>query len=163
MQIIRKDLLLKLADMLEADAGNPTGAFFSLDVLVDNPDIEEIDSSDFKPDRPIPLTCNTKVCAFELAMLSGQFKGLTYDIHYPEQYADKMYNGEIRPVWEETIMSYDYAASHMFGINLIQAHYLFSPSYYSRKIEGAEGERFVAARIRKFVADDGQITDPYES
>src|SRR4051812_18831228 len=78
--------LLKLADLLEADAKNKKGVKFDLEVIaqrsVPNTDVYGFEDSDFLPDDTVPIDCGTTACAFGLAALSGVFRrqGLSYTI-----------------------------------------------------------------------------------
>ena len=133
--------LLKLADMLEADAANRKGLKFDLDI------IGEVELG-AKPG----LNCETSGCAIGLACLSGAFKraGLGYEVRVHV----------IEPTWEgKTLgwLGYLTAAENLFGIDSHQAAYLFDSGHYDGDQRGAKGERVVARRIRRFVANNGVI------
>jgi hypothetical protein len=133
---MNKRRLLKLADMLEADAKNKKGIKFDLDYV----GVAEDWSEDYQP----ALNCGTVACAMGLAAISGEFKraGLSY---------------KTDGIWVETTINgrrrdYDRAAMHVFGISELQAAFLFNASYYQGNTKGARGERNVAKRIRDLVA-----------
>jgi hypothetical protein len=129
---VNKRRLLKLADLLEADAKNKNGIKFDL-----------YDWGNARDDGEVALNCGTTACAMGLAVLSGAFKraGLT--------------NGGARyyisPEHGDNI-GFDAAAS-LFGIELSEVEFLFAQSKYPAKYQkGAVGERAVTKRIRQFVA-----------
>lgn len=134
---MKTDLLLKLADMLEADAANPSGLKF---------DMHNWGMTQAWGDQP-ELSCGTTGCAFGLAAISDQFEGLTFS----------MSGNYMHPQFRRAdgVMLEDYeAAKELFDITVEQSHQLFCPDYYpSDKLEGADSEKFVAARIRQLVAD----------
>jgi hypothetical protein len=133
---MRKDLLLRLADLLEADASNDLGIKFDLSEwgLVRN--------------KEEPVSCGTTACAMGLAALSGAFKdeGLSY----------RFYDDEGACRFVEVFVGDESgfrAASKLFDIPTYVSEFLFAPNLISQsKISGAIGERFVAKRIRDFIA-----------
>lgn len=153
-----KRRLLKLADLLDADADNKKGLKFDLRIALDPDDMNRY-KSDFEPE----VSCGTVGCAMGLAALSGAFKraGLSYQF---EQVAAA--EGRVRNIlnltWGGYSELYIHAAAWLFDISEDEAHFLFSPGYYADRrgfdteIKGARGERRVARRIRKLVA--GEIT-----
>jgi hypothetical protein len=137
---IGKRRLLKLADMLEADAKNKKGIKF---------DIGTVGYTCDETTKPT-LSCGTTACAMGLAAISGKFKraGLSYSFqeNNPEgvHISTTMYGTEV---------SYIDAAIQLFDISFLEAGLLFSPGHYpDDKSEGAKGEREVAKRIRRLVA-----------
>lgn len=155
---MRTDLLLRLADLLEADAANPTGVKFDLsswaqDAWFSTPEAEnavwfdtlakhyDIDT------KAIPVDCNTAACAMGLAAISGAFKdeGLTWGMVslYEEG------KGRLIPVFGEA-EGFE-AACSLFGIDCDTANQLFDPNYYIEK-KGAAAELEVVARLRALVA-----------
>ena len=156
-----KRRLLKLADMLEADAKNKKGIQFHLDVIVGQSNSEHHEGynryvgKDFKPE----VSCGTTACAMGLAAVSGAFKkaGLSY----------KLEGGtHINTTWKGHSKPFDKAAVKLFDIRLEEACWLFDPNFYKDKnsgycflVKGAKGERRVARRIRKLVAGKADITD----
>lgn len=132
-----KQRLLKLADLLDADAKRRRGICF--DIMswgtVSNP--------------AKPLSCGTSACAMGLAALSGEFRrqGLTAKIR----------NGDILFKMNGRVTNDGFmAAVKLFGISSQQASDLFG--IYQRLPDsgiGAEAERAVAANIRQFVAANG--------
>jgi hypothetical protein len=137
---MHSDRLLKLAELLEADAANPVGIQFDLGVW------GEADS-----DQPVSLSCGTQACAMGLAVLSGAFEqyGLLNGANVPYLIIPEMVAipGFTNPVGFA-------AAERLFGILYDDAVRLFSPDYYAGVTVGAEGELVVASRIREFVADN---------
>ena len=138
---MNKKRLLKLADLLEADANNPEGAKF---------DIRKWGNGKGEP----TVSCGTKVCAMGLAAVSGVFKkqGLTCKV---ERYRDLKdgfvinigFKGENDWYTDGFI-----AAQRLFEITSTESDFLFSDSSYSGRTTGRRGELYVAKRIRDFVA-----------
>jgi len=137
---IGKRRLLKLADLLEEDAKNKKGLKF---------DMCEWGAGE---DRTKPISCGTTACAMGLAGLSGAFKraGLKTE-----------FRGDDKTFWLD--FSFDgpagatsgayYSAQLLFNITSQEADFLFIPDFYPfDKLTGAKGERYVAKRIRDFVA-----------
>lgn len=161
-----KRRLLKLADMLEADAKNKKGIKFDLDIVVGATNSEQWCGYDryvsptFKPE----VSCGTTACAMGLAAVSGQFKraGLSFKLED---------GGIIMTTWKGRSKHYEIAAVRLFNITPEQASYLFDPDFYKdkpvdgddfmpfSKVKGAKGERRVARRIRKLVAGKLDIAD----
>lgn len=152
---MREDLLLRLADLLEADAANPNGVKFNLDhwaVDAGMPEAEIVDRGNFLfplDTKVVPLDCRTAACAMGLAALSGAFKddGLDWRITG---------GGYVMPTFRNIDEGFQ-AAEALFQISYRQAECLFASEFYpdgSRK--GHKGELAVAKRIRDFV--DGKYT-----
>lgn len=140
---MRKDLLLKLADLLEADAAKPDGIKFDLRAWAYDANVGTPEENMLSPGQDVTLNCNTAACAMGLAALSGIFKeeGLTWEIN--------LYNN--MGIRYEGWANYD-AAAKLFDIGSGSACYLFCPDEYPLEMrKGAEAERFVAKRIREFV------------
>lgn len=137
--------LLKLADMLEADAKNKRGMRFDLATVVGATGSLVVVPDNYKPGPD----CGTTGCAMGLAAVSGAFKraGLSCLL-------DKDYK-TISITLHGAECDYDDAAVEVFDISLYEAHYLFSPENYLDHQRGARGERTVAKRIRKFVDAGG--------
>lgn len=139
---MNKRRLLKLADLLEADAKNKKGVKFNLHIVgyVDGvPD-----------DENVKLDCGTSACAMGLAAMSGAFKreGLSYKV-------TEGWMNNIEPTFNGRALMYDTAAMRVFDIKRREANFLFTPSSYEcdyDQLKGAKGERLVAKRIRNFVA-----------
>lgn len=143
--------LLKLADLLTADARSKTGIRFNLKVIAERsvPRIEQqswggtFEDKDFRPKDIPTVDCGTTACAWGLATLSGAFKrsGLRYRIDA----------SGFTPIYRR---SKDMAAARVFfDLSVLEMEWLFTPNYYhGLPIEGAIGERVVAKRIRDFVA-----------
>lgn len=138
---MNKRRLLKLADLLEADAKNKKGIKFDLGVV----------GTCYNEDSPFEMNCGTSACAMGLAALSGEFKG-TAKLSYR---ADGSY---LIPTIGGRDVSYDRAAMKIFNITMRQADFLFTPSEYDGIPKGAAGERLVAKRIRDFVAGKASPT-----
>lgn len=126
--------LLKLADLLEADAANPTGVKFDLAYW----------ARDLGNEVGIAVNCNTAACAVGLACLSGVFTedGLSWR----------------SSCFSDLIPQFGYAE----GFSAVEAFFDLSPrqadnlfldeKYLAAERKGAVGERAVAKRIREFVA-----------
>jgi hypothetical protein len=144
---MHKERLLKLADLLEADAANPKGVKFDLAVWA----APAGKAREFKNGKPT-LGCDTAACAVGLACLSGAFKraGLTYELKDRCEW-DRESKEHITPLFNGTYGMR--AVSLLFNIEEYEADWLFLPDeYLSRQRKGARGELAVAARIRAFVA-----------
>lgn len=131
---MNKRRLLKLADLLEADAKNKKGIKF------DFGDWGAITNKDQ------PMSCGTYACALGLAALSGQFKrdGLDYGLKAGA------FSHHIHFKWNGKETSPLMAARRLFDISPKHAEYLFIPHDFNN--QGAGAERRVAKRIRNFVA-----------
>jgi hypothetical protein len=141
---MNKKRLLKLADLLEADAKNKKGIKFNMGTWGD---IYETDNL---------MSCGTKACAMGLAALSGAFKraGLGYNLtRYPDlEYCPAQLNITFSRngyTHHGGIVS----AMHLFDLTDQQAEALFTPNdLFGGTYTGAEAERHLAKLIRKFVA-----------
>jgi hypothetical protein len=138
-----KRRLLKLADLLEANAKNKKGVKFDLETVARSRSLG----------KTMPLDCGTTACAMGLAAISGAFKrqGLSYYIVQPygvnlTVHGDSMHYADV--------------AMRMFDLTLHEAHYLFSPGHAPFKTyKGARAERLVAKRIRALVAGEDIIAN----
>jgi hypothetical protein len=128
---MHKRRLLKLADLLEADAKNKKGVKF------------DMGNWGWTDDAKNPLSCGTSACAMGLAALSGKFKraGLTYKFHGPA----------LHFCWNGRDIDGIEAAEQLFEIDSSDAWDFFLPKE-GEPDEGAKAERALAKRIRKFVA-----------
>jgi hypothetical protein len=138
------DRLLKLADLLMADAKRKNGIKFDLGNWGDVSDPENI------------LSCGTTACAFGLAALSGAFKrvGLGYELDYPKRdYTNSRDFQEIAFRWKGRPRTTTSIAMELFGLTESESDALFggSPGPDCSVSRGAEAERAVAKRIRKLV------------
>lgn len=125
---MHKQRLLKLADLLEADAENEKGIKFDLSDWVDTAE-----------GRRPGIDCGTAACAVGLACLSPDFQaeGLSLDCTMPTY--EGLYG------WT--------AVARFFEVDHGEADHLFSSYRYKpEESKGAIGERAVAQRIRAFVA-----------
>jgi hypothetical protein len=144
---MREDLLLRLADALEADANNPTGIKFDLRTWAYTPE-EGVDdpaglTTCFEVGEVIPVNCNTAACAMGFAAISGLFaaEGLSYEIK----------RGVFYPTLDDINDGFK-AGAKLFDINSRQSWYLFDPTYYRNEEQtGKAGELAVVNRIREFV------------
>lgn len=131
---MNKRRLLKLAELLEADAKNKKGICFDMSLwgAVD--------------DEKQPLSCGTTACAFGLAGLSGVFRraGLT----------TKIEDGMLSFKWKGRETKPVEAAAKLFEIELSEARQLFMS--WGEHLAGAKGEREKAQEIRQFVASGGR-------
>lgn len=154
--------LIRLAELLEADAVNPNGIKFALDTWGHDAKIEDdgfpYDGSRMheyaKDVQSIPVDCNTAACAMGLAAISGAFaaEGLTWRIL--SQFENG--TGTLIPTLRDGTDGFS-AAMRLFEIPDDAATQLFDPSYYD-VIKGAEAELAVAGRIRAFVNGTWQPT-----
>ncbi len=151
---MNKRRLLKLADLLEADAKNKKGVSFDLAAWakkkVDR-DHPYFSVYGFVPREVVEVSCNTAACAWGLAAISGEFKrqGVGYRITH---------EGNLIPTFERKTEIR--AATAFFGISEDEAWFLFDPHKYpDSKRRGAVGERYVAKRIRDFVAGKASPVD----
>lgn len=128
---MHKRRLLKLADLLEADAKNKKGIKFDLGTWGTIGDEEK------------PLSCGTTACAMGLAAVSGAFsrQGLKHD---PDYY-------RITFLWKGSRIDGLPAAQKLFDISMRQAEEFFLPNG-DHPIDGAKAEKALAQRIRDFVA-----------
>jgi hypothetical protein len=128
---MNKKRLLKLADLLEADADNSKGVKFDMEdwVVMTNP--------------KKPISCGTVACAMGLAALSGAFKraGLGYKI-------DREWGIEVTMHGAGSGIK---SAAELFDISFDEAEYLF----VEQTGKGARGERKIAKLLRKFVQRGG--------
>lgn len=140
---MNKRRLLKLADLLEADARKKRGIKFDLGVVVNVGKVG--------PNKEVKLDCGTTACAMGLAAISGAFarQGLSYKVESDELWPS---DATIFTTINGRKREYDRAAMKVFDITFKQATFLFTPSTYENTPRGAAGERFVAQRIRNFVA-----------
>lgn len=128
---MHKRRLLKLADLLEADAKNKKGIRFDLLSWGHVNDPDEV------------LSCDTTACAMGLAAVSGVFRrqGLKCRIR------KGVINIGFGRSWDAMK-----ATQRIFQITRDDTHDLFITAWNLPAISGAEGERAVAKRIRDFVA-----------
>lgn len=142
---MNKKRLLKLADLLDADAKNKKGAAFDLNAWAMKKDDDGVFSRWlFQPGESVEVNCNTAACAWGLAAISGAFKreGVGYKVACC---------GVLSPTFKGK-EDFD-AAVKFFAISVSAAGFLFEPDQYPRaKRRGAIAERYVAKRIRDFVA-----------
>ena len=122
--------LLKLADLLEADAKNKKGIQF--------------DMTDWGTvsDHKKPLSCGTQACAMGLAALSGAFKRAGLEAKIDE-------GGYLRFKWKgRHVKGFD-AGRHLFDIDEYESDMLFG--LHGGETEGSKVERAKAKQIRRFV------------
>jgi hypothetical protein len=143
--------LLKLADLLEADANNEKGVSFDLTAWARKRvgSTGEFSNCSFDIGEVVPVDCSTAACAWGLAAISGKFAadGVGYRVSII---------GVLTPTFDGKT---DYeAAETFFEIGYRQTAFLFDPEYYPEtKLKGRDGELFVAQRIRDLAA--GQVTE----
>lgn len=147
---MNKKRLLKLADLLETDANNKNGIKFDLAVIAAPARNESGHFGRFDQGRAVEMNCGTAACAVGLACISGEFEksGLSYRIKD---------SGAFVPVFRtregKTYRDFWSAEMKFFGLNEPQNEFLFCAWQYPKgKTKGAIGERYVAKRIRDFVA-----------
>lgn len=142
---MHKRRLLKLADLLEADAKNEQGVKFDLGSWGRVSNTEQV------------VSCGTAACAAGLAAISGAFKkdGLGYRID-PYEFMDGTRSIEITLNGEcESNNKYDGSflnSKKFFGLSVAEAEFIFTPNAYEATPRRSEGEILVAKRIRDFVA-----------
>lgn len=129
---MRPRRLLRLAALLEKDAASRCGVKFNMGTW------------GYAARNSLPsLSCGTEACAIGVAVLSGEFNGLTYGT---------ILGTQITPLyrkWER----YE-AVEKYFDLSFDHARYLFSPScYLPEQTRGGRAERYVAQRIRDFVKE----------
>ena len=127
---MNKRRLLKLADLLEADAKKKTGMKF------------DIHTWGFVKTPAKPVSCGTHACAMGLAALSGAFKrqGLTAKID----------SGVVLFKWKSRVTDDGFVpAKALFDLSFAQADHLFGPfQELPNDGQGAEAARAVAKKIR---------------
>jgi len=138
--------LLKLADLLEADADNPEGIKFNMGTW-----------GQAEEGTKLALSCGTEACAMGVAALSKAFhkQGLRYKTTKIIEYDRR---GKVHHIVELEIYHVDalhdddpiLAAAHLFGISQNEANKLFMPSGDSPN-KGKRAEKKVASKIRAFV------------
>jgi hypothetical protein len=140
--------LLKLADLLEADALNEKGVKFDLGYWAAPANIANTDLFPTN-DTAIPVDCNTRACAMGLAVISGAFEdqGLHASYHLAHNGGYRMIPALPNP-WRGTPYEDFEAAEKLFDIEHTDATYLFDQAYYGDLTRGAEAELTVARRIR---------------
>lgn len=136
--------LLKLADLLMADAKRKNGVKFNMGNWGEISDPKNA------------LSCGTQACAFGLAAISGVFKrvGLDYELsEMKRNYVDSTNFQEIEFLWKGRRTSPTPVAMELFGLTELEADTLFGGSVGPEcsTYRGAEAERSVAKRIRKLV------------
>ena len=140
-----KRRLLKLADLLEADAANKKGIKFNFNALGRSSTVFWTVDPEWRP----RLDCGTTACAMGLAAVSGAFKraGLSYELGYGGV-------NHIQVTMRGKPIYYNEAAQELFGITEREADFLFTPldQYSTANLKGAGGERKAAKRIRDFAA-----------
>jgi hypothetical protein len=150
---MNKRRLLKLADLLEADAKNKKGVRFDLGTWGQTEKLKQF----VQPD------CGTVACAVGLACVSGAFKRSGLDFRIDEDTGDIIPTLAVRDgvelySWDDTLEGYD-AGELFFDLEEEEFAFLFNAQSYPKKLsKGADGERYVAKRIRDFVA--GKVSPP---
>lgn len=130
---MKKRALLKLVDLLQADAKKKTGIQF------------DFSSWGLTRSPKKLLSCETTACAMGLAVISGEFADLQPNLAY-------LRAGSIRATYRGRAVSMIEAAQKVFGLTTTDAKSLFVHRDGLRFIRGANAERAVAKRIREFVA-----------
>lgn len=142
---MNKKRLLKLADLLEADAENPTGVKFDLCSWGEREGLPRN-----RIPKTVPVDCGTTACAVGLACISGAFKkdGLSYKLTSFNNGGGNNFSPRFGQYKEME------AVRQFFEIDSDQSYHLFVHWYYPRALTtGAAGEREVAKRIREMVAN----------
>lgn len=131
--------LLKLAALLEVDADKTDGIKFNLETWGD------------ATEGYVSHSCGTTACAVGLAIVSGAFKdeGLNNADEMDEPGEDGL-----RSVWPGfgDLQGWP-AVRAFFDLDRSESEFLFDQDEYPEEYRTeAKGERYVAARIREFVA-----------
>ncbi len=159
---MREDLLIRGAELLEADAAKPDGIQFDLATWV-KPSIRQEGADIYAfatvPEEKPPISCATSACAMGLFCLSGAFEeeGLSY--HFAKHGGGYVLLPDLT---DDTGYQRDgfLAAAYLFDISYEDASYLFDPDNYpADKLTGAQAELYVADRIREYTL--GNIDEPY--
>lgn len=139
---MNKRRLLKLAELLEADARNKSGLKFDMDMW------GESQTKDMK------VTCGTTACAMGLAALSGTFKRAGLQVRVQEYGHDANHIFWLDIGFKGSFASPLESASQLFDLTYAEASWLFISDDYpdNASMKGAAGERTVAKRIKRFVA-----------
>lgn len=141
--------LMRLHDLLVADAANPEGVRFDLGVWA-VPFVENEEEDEADPNWVPRVSCGTAACAVGLACVSGEFAkdGLVGQMGY-----DSIY-----PAFD------DYrhwpAVKLFFGLNDDEATFLFTEHVYEcddLPTKGSEAELVVADRIKNFVTEKRNV------
>ena len=130
---MNKKRLLKLADLLEADAENKKGLQF------------DYFTWGWVTDETKPMSCGTSACALGLAALSGAFKRAGLGWRQPK-------GDTIKFLWNGRRVRASRAAMKTFGLSEKDSDYLFINAAGLPCTNGAKAELAVAKRIRDFVA-----------
>jgi len=157
--------LRQLANLLRADAINPTGVKFDLGVWAspcasiaqgfefdDTVDLSNWREMKGPETKKIEMSCNTFACALGLAALDPEFQkqGLSYT--FLPTHRDN-HQGTMMPIYAGQT-GWDGGAL-FFDISTADARYFFDPECYDGTPRHAEGELFVAERIENFI--EGKI------
>lgn len=126
---MNKRRLLKLAELLEADAVSEDGVEFDLDSWGSK------------------TPCGTSACAMGLAVASGAFSRAGLLPPTPD--------GDLVPSMRSGKRGFS-AAVELFAISHNEAVWLFDPVFYECSTAGPDAELAVAKRIRAFVAGTAQ-------
>lgn len=145
---VSKRRLLKLAELLEKDARNKKGVKFDLETWAAPSGSRPWERSWDRREPEIEVGCGTSACAVGLACISGAFKraGLTFGYK-------KSFGGGFHLVPKFNGSREFRAVERFFEVGAPEAKFLFAADEYpENKLTGAIGERYVAKRIRDFVA-----------
>lgn len=155
---MKADLLIRGAELLEADAAKGDGVRFDLGTWAGPYEDNPYNARGFNTNEKPPLNCNTKACAMGLFCLSGAFEkeGLRYDL---DPRVDGSYM--LKPIYGSGSDDGFYAAAKLFDIRYYEAERLFSPDEYD-ETKGAKAELAVAARMRALAAGENILPDPDE-
>jgi len=152
--IMRTDLMLRGAALLEADAANPNGVKFNLATWAADSRVDfEIIFFDgereykFPENEPVAVNCGTQACAFGLFAISGAFKkeGLDYVL------LDGLVTPKLTLAAGTIFLGWE-AVYQLFDITEQESMHLFSSVAYNKQ-KGATAELEVAKRMREMVVD----------
>lgn len=148
-----KKRLERMAKLLDDNADNPEGIRFNIHQWAGPAPGSDTDGY-FPTKARIKVDCGTMACGMGLAAISGEFEeeGLSYTLTGMEGHY------MLLPIFQPNGKSLDEgynAAEALFGIDLADAEYLFSGDCYPHLLhKGAKGERYMAQRIRNYLAGD---------
>ena len=156
------DLLIRGAEALEADAANPKGVRFDLELWgapFDSTIGEATGTEDPGDLKTLKVNCGTTACAMGFFCVAKTFKkeGLIYDT---TNFGGDNY--QIIP-WlkkkDGDEHSGFHAAQYLFDITFREACHLFQSDHYVTA-QGAEAELAVAKRMRQVAAGENYQIDP---
>lgn len=143
--------LLKLADLLDADAKRKKGISFNFNRWGDLCVPKDANPKTFLESDAV-MSCNTQACAMGLAAVSRAFKddGLTPSFNWS---GGNDYRIGFK--WKGRNTDGITAATKLFGLEQTIANYLFANAFVPEGGYGGKAERAVAKNIRYYVKTGG--------